>query len=87
LGKIKSISVFEPGCDLATGIERRTNALTAPELADLLGLSKTTVYDWAQQGLIPHFNLLGSIRFDPATTAAWLRQQEIANQRNLRRAA
>ena len=77
MGKIKSISVLEPGCDLATRIERRTSALTAPELADLLGLGKTAIYDLAKRGGIPHYRVAGSIRLDPATTAAWLRDREV----------
>jgi excisionase family DNA binding protein len=78
MGKIKSISALEPGCDLATRIERRTRALTAPELADLLGLGKTAIYDLAKRGGIPHYRVAGSIRLDPATTAAWLRQRQVA---------
>jgi excisionase family DNA binding protein len=77
MGRIDKTVALEPDCDLATRIERRVSALTAPELADLLGLSKTTIYDWAKQGRIPHFNLSGAIRFDPAATAAWLRSRTV----------
>jgi len=68
---------FEIG-DLATRIERWPHALTAPELAELLGFGKTTIYDLAKRGGIPHYRMAGSIRFDPATTAAWLRNREVA---------
>ena len=68
---------FEIG-DLATRIQRWPHALTAPELADLLGLGKTTIYDLAKRSGIPHYRMAGSIRFDPATTAAWLRNREVA---------
>jgi excisionase family DNA binding protein len=68
---------FESG-DLATRIERKLRALTAPELADLLGFGKTAVYDLAKRGGIPHYRVGSSIRFDPARTAAWSRQHEIA---------
>jgi len=64
--------------DLATRIERNPGALTAPELADLLSLGKSAVYDLAKRGGIPHYRVSGSIRFDPARTAAWLRQHEVA---------
>jgi excisionase family DNA binding protein len=64
--------------DLATRIERWPHALTAPELADLLGLGKTTIYDFTKRGGIPHYRMAGSIRFDPATTAMWLRNREVA---------
>jgi excisionase family DNA binding protein len=65
-------------CDLATRIEHWPHALTAPELADLLGLGKTAIYDLAKRGGIPHYRVAGSIRLDPATTAAWLREREVA---------
>ena len=68
---------FEIG-DLATRIERWPHALAAPELADLLGLGKTAIYDLAKRGGIPHYRVAGSIRLDPATTAAWLRDREVA---------
>ena len=45
---------FEIG-DLATRIERWPHALTAPELADLLGLGKRTIYDLAKRGGIAHY--------------------------------
>jgi len=64
--------------DLATRIERWPHALTAPELAGLLGLGKTAIYDLAKRGGIPHYRVAGSIRLDPATTAAWLRKREVA---------
>jgi excisionase family DNA binding protein len=63
---------FENG-DLATRIERWPHALTTPELADLRGLGKATIYDLAMRGGIPHYRVAGSIRLAPATTAAWLR--------------
>jgi len=71
------VAPFET-CDLVTRIEHWPHALTAPEFADLLGVGKTKIYDLAKRGGIPHYRVAGSIRFDPATTAAWLRQHELA---------
>ena len=76
---------FETG-DLPTRIERRLCALTAPELADMLGLGKTAIYDLAKRNGIPHYRVAGSIRFDPAKPAAWLREREICASQT-RRAA
>jgi excisionase family DNA binding protein len=73
-------------CDLATRIEHWPHALTAPELADLLGLGKTAIYDLAKRGGIAHYRVAGSVRFDPAKTAAWLREREIG-VKQMRRAA
>lgn len=76
--KTQGIVVPEETCDLATRIERWPRALTAPELADLLRTGKTAIYDLAKRGGIPHYRVAGSIRFDPFTTAAWLRAREVA---------
>ncbi len=71
------VAPFET-CDLATRIEHWPHALKALEFADLLGWGKTAVYDLVKRGAIPHYRFEGSIRFDPATTAAWLRDREVA---------
>ena len=71
------VAPFET-CDLATRIEHWSHARAAPELADLLGLGKRTIYDLAKRGEIPHYRVASSIRLDPATTAAWLRNREVA---------
>jgi excisionase family DNA binding protein len=76
---IREVNITGGGSDLPTRIERWTHALTAPELADLLGLGKTAIYDLAKRGGIPHYWVAGSVRFDPARTAAWLRLHEMAS--------
>jgi excisionase family DNA binding protein len=63
--------------DLPSRIEREPGALSAPKLATYLGLSRSAIYERAQDGRIPHFRLGNIIRFDPATIAAWLRDKEI----------
>jgi excisionase family DNA binding protein len=75
--RTQGIAVPIENCDLATRIEQWPRALTAPELADLLGLGKTGIYDLAKRGGIPYYRLSGSIRFDPVTTAKWLRERQI----------
>jgi excisionase family DNA binding protein len=61
--------------DIPTQIEKRRTALSVAELATLLGLSAKTIYDLVSRGHIPYYRIAGSIRFDPALTAAWLRSQ------------
>jgi excisionase family DNA binding protein len=50
--------------------------LTARELADLLGLSASTVLDWHEAGRIPSFKLGagpgGPVRFRLRDVEAWL---------------
>ena len=45
------------------------------ELATLLGVGESTLYDWIEAGTIPAYRHRGVIFFDPALIAAWLRRQ------------
>jgi excisionase family DNA binding protein len=69
------------GSDLASRIENWPGALTALELAALLSLGKTAVYEMAATGRIPSIKIGATVRFDPARTAAWLRDREVATDR------
>lgn len=61
---------------LAALVEAFDRALTVQELARILHVSPMSVYRRAHAGLIPAFRGIGSrVLFDPADTAAWLRQQ------------
>jgi excisionase family DNA binding protein len=53
----------------------RKRALTVPEIAELLNISERQVYKLAADYRIPCFKIGGSIRFDPAAIADWLRQK------------
>jgi excisionase family DNA binding protein len=54
-------------------VEARRTALTVPELAKMLSLSKVSLYELVKTGRLPAMKIGGSIRLDPKTTAAWLR--------------
>jgi len=54
-------------------IERMERALTAEDLAELLSVSKITVFKHAAAGRIPSFRIGTCVRFDPKTVAQWLR--------------
>ena len=60
---------------LADRIERRKRALTAAELADLLTVSRITIFKQAKAGRIPSFRIGTCVRFDPKSVAQWLRRQ------------
>jgi excisionase family DNA binding protein len=59
--------------DLATRIQSRRKALTVGELAEMLALSVQQVYNLAQRGTIPSMRIASSVRFDPFSTAQWIR--------------
>lgn len=70
-----SVSVSPNIVDL---IENRAEAWSAPELARLIGCTGKHIYALAKSGRMPHLRIGGMVRFDPATTAEWLRQRYIA---------
>ena len=49
--------------------------LTARELAELLGLSASTVLDWFEAGRLPGFKLGRAVRFRESEIAVWLESQ------------
>ena len=55
------------------------NAIRPRQLAGLLGIGRSTLYDWVQAGTIPSYQHRGVVFFDPAVIAMWLRQQEVTN--------
>jgi predicted DNA-binding transcriptional regulator AlpA len=60
---------------LVDQIEVFGRALTAPELAKLLHVSKISIYKGCKAGRIPCFRILTNVRFDPKSVAKWLRKQ------------
>ena len=51
------------------------HALTAVELAELLAVSRITIFKQAKAGRIPCFRIGSCVRFDPRAIANWLRQR------------
>jgi excisionase family DNA binding protein len=64
--------------DLIAIIAGKRGAWSASELAELLGCSGKHIYALAKTGRMPHLRIGGMIRFDPRTTATWLRERFIA---------
>jgi len=60
---------------LADQIAMTGHALTANELANILAVSHITIFKQAKAGGIPSFRIGTCVRFDPKTTADWLRKQ------------
>ena len=61
--------------NLADCLEGRTTALTVSDVAELLNISERQVYKLAAENSIPCFKVGASVRFDPSSFAAWLRQR------------
>ncbi|MCU1219840.1 MAG: DNA-binding protein, partial [Candidatus Angelobacter sp.] len=60
---------------IANQIEHTGHAVTAEELADILSVPRITTFKQAKAGRIPSFRIGTCVRFDPKTTADWLRKQ------------
>jgi excisionase family DNA binding protein len=60
---------------LADQIAMTGHALTANELSKILAVSHVTIFKQAKAGRIPSFRIGTCVRFDPKTTADWLRKQ------------
>ena len=46
------------------------------DLADYLNLNQTTIYTWAQQGMLPGYKLGRTWRFRPSDIEAWLEERK-----------
>jgi len=58
---------------IADQVESHRRALEAGELAELLAVSKVTIFKLAKAGRIPSFRVGTCVRFDPRKVADWLR--------------
>ena len=56
---------------LVERLEAIDHGIRPLELAALLGVGKTTLYDWIAAGTIPAYRHRGVVFLDPAMTAAW----------------
>ena len=50
--------------------------LTVEEIAEVLQVSKRTIYDWTHIGYIPHYKFRRQVRFKESTVNKWLRRRE-----------
>ncbi len=50
--------------------------LTPQEVADLLGVQKSTIYQWTHQGYIPHVKLRNLVRFRPKAISEWVDRKQ-----------
>jgi len=61
--------------NLAEIIQGKSRALRVNEVAAVLNVSERQIYKLAAERRIPAFRIGGSLRFDPATLASWLRSR------------
>jgi excisionase family DNA binding protein len=55
--------------------------IRAREVAELLGLSSSTVLDWFESGRLPGFKLSSrAVRFRESEVVAWLEERHVASR-------
>lgn len=62
---------------MITQLGQRKNALTVPELAQLLRVSKRAIYYAVANDGLPVIRIGTTIRIDPVHAAKWLRERQI----------
>lgn len=50
--------------------------LTCKQVADLVQAKPSTVYAWAEQGLVPSFKINGLLRFDEKEILDWINRRK-----------
>ena len=46
--------------------------LTCKQVAEIIQAKTSTVYAWAEQGLVPSFKINGLLRFDESEVREWI---------------
>lgn len=57
---------------LVEQLQAKRRAMTVPQLAKLLSVSRQHVYKLTAETRVPFFRIGGAIRFDPGVIAEWL---------------
>jgi prophage regulatory protein len=52
-----------------------TKLLTPQQIADVLGVQKSTIYQWTHQGYIPHVKLGKLVRFREKAVMEWVEKR------------
>ncbi len=54
--------------------------LTPQQIADLLGVKVSTIYQWTHQGFIPHAKIGKFVRFNMPEIEKWVQQRSTAGR-------
>ena len=58
-------------------LKGRQGLMDAKEVAPLLDMNKEVLYRKVKAGLVPHFRILGQVKFDPVVLAEWLEERQV----------
>lgn len=57
-----------------------TKLLTPQQIAELLGVKPSTIYQWTHQGFIPHLKLGRLVRFNENKVMKWVEKRECSGR-------
>jgi excisionase family DNA binding protein len=78
LGKIEKVT---------QEVDKSEKFLTVPEVASILSVKQSTVYQWAKSGEIPHYRLGRIVRFKRKDVEAWVegfRKERVGEEKKAR---
>jgi len=58
--------------------------LTVNQVADLLGVKTSTIYQWTHEGFIPHVKIGNRVRFKVSQIEKWLEKKSIEGRSSRR---
>ena len=56
--------------------------LNVQEIAELIGVKPSTIYQWTHQGFIPHVKIGKLVRFKPDAVMKWVNNMETEGRKN-----
>lgn len=56
--------------------------LNAQEIAELIGVKPSTIYQWTSQGFIPYVKIGKLVRFNVDTVMKWVNAKETRGRKN-----
>ena len=60
----------------------RLKLLNVQEIAELIGVKPSTIYQWTSQGFIPYVKIGKLVRFNVDTVMNWLSEKESKGRKN-----
>jgi excisionase family DNA binding protein len=58
-----------------------TKLLTKEEVAEMLGVTPSTIYQWSHEGFIPYMNIKNLVRFRQNDIDKWIEDRVIDGRR------
>lgn len=58
-------------------MEQISKYLTMDDVAEILSISKSTLYKWVEKWAIPHYKINGNVRFNQEHLKNWIDSKQV----------